>query len=607
MVELNSIFMINRTQKKQSGFSLIESIIGIAIFVLLAGVVYQTFFLNFKSAELNWDNTTISSLASQYLENARNIPYAQVGTLQGNPHGILPDQPNLNTVTVSNTVYQIYFEITYLDDGADGTALLGTDFAPNDYKQVKLSIKNTLTNKISNFVTTIVPSGLENMTNGGALSISVIDAVGQPVSDATINITNSILSPSINLTRTSDTNGKWIEVGLPNSANSYHITVTKSGYSQDQTYQINAQNPSPTKGDATIANGQVTQVSFGIDKTSNLTFNTLNNVCSPMSGIGLGIKGAKLIGTPNVVKYNSTFTSNSSGQVPLSNIEWDNYTPALIGNTYMIYGSSPIQQINLLPDTTQLFNLILGTKTTNSLLVIVKDSSTGNPIEGANVLLENTSPSVSTNAITGGSLWSQQFWNGGNGQSNWSNTTKYFQDDGNISTIDTPLAIRLTSSNGHTLSNSGYLESSTFDTGSTATTYTTLGWQPSSQDAAATVKFQIATNNDNATWNFAGPDGTSATFYTTPNTTISSNNDSKRYVRYRVYLSTTNNTKNPTVTSTSINYVSGCFTPGQVMFPGLTASSTYQTTVSLAGYLTKVVSNLNINGYQVLQVLLTPN
>ncbi len=591
----------------QKGFSLIESLVGIAIFVGMALVVSQAFFLIYKDAALNWQNVTISSLARQYLENARNIPYAQVGTVAGNPHGNLPDFANPSTVTVSNTTYQIYFEVTYMDDPADGTAVLGTDSAPDDYKQVKLSVKNTTTGQIDNFVTNIVPSGLENMTNGGSLSLSVINAVGQPVPNATINITNTLISPNINLSRISDANGKWVEVGLPDSVNGYHIVVTKSGYSTDQTYPITGQNPSPTKPDATIANGQVTQISFAIDQTSNLTFNTLNQTCAAISGVGLEVKGAKLIGTPSVVKYDNTFTSNGSGQVALNNIEWDNYTPALTGNTYMIYGSSPIQQINLLPATTQLFNLILGTKTTNSLLVIVKDSSTGNPIEGATVTLTNSSPSVNTSGVTGGSLWSQQYWNGGSGQANWSDTTKYWSDSGGINTTTTPLAIRLSSSGGHTLVNSGYLDSSTFDTGSNGTNYTTLNWQPSSQDPADTVEFQVATNNDNATWNFIGPDGTSGTYYTTPGGSISSTNDNNRYVRYRVYLSTTNNTKNPTITSVGVNYVSGCFTPGQVFFPGLTSSSHYQVVTSMTGYTTKTVSNLNVSGYQVLQVLLTPS
>ncbi|MEI7709282.1 MAG: prepilin-type N-terminal cleavage/methylation domain-containing protein [bacterium] len=599
------------SHKNQKGFTLIESLISIAIFVMIVGVVYQTFFSVSKSTISNREGATVSYLAGQYLEIARNLPYSQIGTVQGNPHGSLPDSNNPTSTTMGATTYQVYYEVTYLDDSADGTALLSTDAAPNDYKQVKVSIKNTTTNKVSSFVTNIVPTGLESLASGGALFLSVIDAVGQPVPTATISITNNSLSPTINLTRESDANGKWIEVGLPNSSNSYHVVVTKNGYSSDQTYAISGGNPSPTKPDSTIANGQVTQISFAIDKTSNLTFNTLNQTCHAISSVGVGIQGAKLIGTPNVFKYNNSFTSNNAGQIPLNNIEWDNYTPALVGNTYMIYGSSPIQQINLLPNTTQLFNLILGAKTANSLLAIVKDSGTGNPIEGATVTLTNSSPVVNTSGVTGGSLWSQQYWNGGVGQAAWSDTTKYFQDDGDISTTDTPLAMRLINGSGHTLSSAGWLESSTFDTGSASTNYTTLDWQPSSQDPSVSVKLQIATNNDNATWNFLGPDGTSGTYYTTPGTTISTGHDNNQYVRYRTYLSTSDTSKNPTVTSVNINYVSGCFTPGQVMFPGLTASpeasgqpGTYNVTVSAPGYTTKTIPNLNIKGYQSLEILL---
>ncbi len=591
----------------QAGFTLIETMIGIAIFAMLAGVVYETFSIVSKGATENWESTTVSNLASQYLEIARNVAYAQIGTAQGNPNGTLPDSANPGTVTVSAIPYQIYYEVTYFDDPADGTIILGTDPAPNDYKQVKLSVKNTTTSVITNFVTNIVPTGLENMTSGGALSLSIINAVGQPVPGASINITNTAINPSINLTRTSDSQGRWIEVGLPDSPNSYHITVTKAGHSSDQTYPTSVSNPNPTKPDATILDGQVTQISFAIDQTSGLTFNTLNQTCTAIGSVGLGIKGAKLIGTPNVLKFDNTYTSNSSGQIQLSNTEWDNYTPALTGTTYMIYGSSPIQQINLLPNTTQTFNLILGDNTAHSLLIIVKDGSTGNPIEGATVQLTNPGLTFDTSLITGGSLWNQEEWSSGSGQADWSNILKYWSDDGGISTTDTPLAVRLVNSNGTTLVNSGSLTSSTFDTGSSLTSYTTLNWQPTSQDPATEVKFQIASNNDNETWNFIGPDGTGTTYYTTPGITISSAHNSNRYVRYKAYLSTTDTSKNPTLTSIGINYVSGCFTPGQVIFPGIASSSNYQLDISMPGYLTKTITDLDVDGYQTLSISLTSN
>jgi len=59
------------------------------------------------------------------------------------------------------------------------------------------------------------------------------------------------------------------------------------------------------------------------------------------------------------------------------------------------------------------------------------------------------------------------------------------------------------------------------------------------------------------------------------------------------------------LTSVNINYVSGCFAPGQVMFPGLQFGRSYQVTVSLNGYQTQTISNITIDGYNVLQVLLS--
>ena len=426
---------VNFSGGKNSAFGLVESLVSIAIFLILCTAVYQMSAAIIKDASVYRENTTVSALVDQYMEIARNVPYSQIGTLSGNPHGVLPDQVNAKSVSFNGITYTIFYEVTYTDDPADGTALLGTDFASNDYKQVKLSIVNTITNVTKNFTTTISPQGLENLSSGGALSVKVFDAVGQPVSGATISITNSAISPSINLTRTSDASGNWIEVGLPNSANAYHVTVTKNGYSSDQTYPITGGNPNPTKPDATISNGQITQVSFAIDLKSSLAFNTFDQTCAALPAISIEVRGAKLIGTPAVLKFDNTYSSDANGQISLSAIEWDNYTPAPTGATYMIYGSSPIEQVSVLPNTSQTFTLILGPKTQSSLLVIVKDASTGNPVEGANVHLQTTSPTSDTLKLTAGSIWGQQSWTGGGGQSDFIDTTKYYQGT-NVSTTD---------------------------------------------------------------------------------------------------------------------------------------------------------------------------
>ena len=593
---LSRFFPESSVSAQSGGFGLIESMVSVGIFAMLALSVFAVSSAITKQSRTYRESTTVSALADQYMEIARNLPYSQIGTMSGNPHGALPDLPNAKIVSYNSVNYQIYYEVTYIDDPADGTALAGTDSAPDDYKQVKLSVVNTSTGVKKLFVTNISPQGLEGLASGGALSIKVINAVGQPVVGASIHITSVGITPSIDLTRASDANGNWVEVGLPNKANGYHIVVTESGYSSDQTYPISGGNPNPTKPDATVANGQVTQVSFAIDLLSNLTLNAYNQTCQPIASQGVEVKGAKLIGTPSVLKNDTVYTSDSNGHVSLSNIEWDNYTPAPTGSSLMIYGSSPIQQVSVLPNTSQVFTFILGPYTQYSLLVIVKDSSTGNPIEGATVHLTRSSPSYDSTLLTAGSIWSQQNWTGGSGQAAWSDSTKYLSSTG-ISTTDLPTAVRLQNSGGYTLTNSGSLISSTYDTGTASSTYTTFSWLPTSQDPADTVKFQLAANNDNATWNFVGPDGTANTYYTTPGSSISATLNNKRYVRYEAFLSTTNTAKNPTLTSVSMNYVSGCFSPGQAIFPGLANASNYQLTVSMPGYVTKTINPVSVTTY----------
>jgi len=590
--------------KTQRGFSLVEIIVVIGIMAILSSAIYG-FFVAMRSAISNYrEKVVISSLADQYLEIARNLPYSDIGTISGNPNGGLPDLPNPKTITVDNRDYQVYYAISYVDDPADGTFLLGTDFSPQDYKQVKLYVKNTLTNSLNYFLTNIAPEGVEGLGTGGALHIKVFDSVGQPVPGATIHITNSSISPAIDLTRTADSNGLWLEVGLTASANSYHISAYKSGYSTDQTHPSTTENPNPVKPDSTVSVGEITTVSFSIDKTSDLTFQTLSQACQALGNISLQVRGSKIIGTsPDVYKFDNSYNSGSYGQVTLSDIEWDNYSPTILSSLYMIYGSAPDQQITVLPNTEQTFSLMLGPKTDNSLLITVKDSSTPTALEGVNLELSSSGAFYNQTKITGGSAWLQQSWSGGADQDDFEDQTKYYSDDGNVSTSETPEALRLIKTGGD-YATSGYLISSTFDTGTDQTEYSTLTWQPTSQDPSTSIKFQIAANNDNLTWNFSGPDGSSDTYYQTPGQAISSSNNSRRYVRYKVFLATEDTAKTPALTSVNLNYVSGCFTPGQAMFAGLQSAEDYQITATANGYVEKTISDIIIEGYNNLQILL---
>ena len=86
-----------------------------------------------------------------------------------------------------------------------------------------------------------------------------------------------------------------------------------------------------------------------------------------------------------------------------------------------------------------------------------------------------------------------------------------------------------------------------------AATWSTLTWNGTTP-ALTSISFQIAaSNNVNGPFNFVGPDGTAGTFFTTSGASLAAFNGF-RYLQYKAFLSTTDNTKTPT-----LNDVSLCF------------------------------------------------
>jgi len=68
-----------------------------------------------------------------------------------------------------------------------------------------------------------------------------------------------------------------------------------------------------------------------------------------------------------------------------------------------------------------------------------------------------------------------------------------------------------------------------------------------------TIKFQLAINNDNLTWNFVGPDGTNSTYYTGGQGTVPITYILGQYLRFQIYF-TGSTGQVPGVTEVTVNY-----------------------------------------------------
>ncbi len=101
---------------------------------------------------------------------------------------------------------------------------------------------------------------------------------------------------------------------------------------------------------------------------------------------------------------------------------------------------------------------------------------------------------------------------------------------------------------------SGALQSSSYDCGGPAD-FGFISWDNQSFAGKTALKFQIATNNNNSTWSFVGPDGTSTTYYETSGTGIWPGHDGNRYIKYKAYLLTTACNQTPLLKAVRITAV----------------------------------------------------
>lgn len=593
---------------QQNGFTLIEVVVGIALFAMFAVGVYSAVSYILQSSYVSRVQFQQIEVANEQLELARNLPYDHVGVVGGIPSGVLPQS---KTVVKSGTSFLVKNYVRNIDDPFDGT--LGgapNDTAPADYKKVQIEV-TCLTCAIAPknpaiISTNIAPKWLESASSNGAIFVTVFDAAGLPIPAATVHITNPTLVPALDLTDVTDVNGKLQLLDLPPAAESYHIEATKTGYSTDATVTPGGAITNPVKPDSTVAVQTVTNISFNIDKVGSIPVTTINALCALKPNVGFIVQGTKLIGKdPNVLKFNQTITTDAVGKYALNNLEWDTYQFALSGVTYDIAGTIPILPITLAPGAAQNLSVVLSAHTAGSALITVKDNGTKLPLTGALVTFAKGSFSAQTR--TGNGYVRQTDWSGGSGQAAYTDETRYMSQDGNISDSDT-LGDLFLKKIGNNYLWSGELISSTIDFGAPSN-FTNIEWIPLAQPpqtGADSLKFQIATSvtSDPPEWIFLGPDGTVNTFYTVSNTNINSVHNSARYLRYKVLMNTADNKYSPQLSEIAVSHTSGCTPPGQAFFGGLDAG-TYDVSVSLSGY-QDVITQVDVNGASTAEIFMTP-
>ncbi|MDD5252118.1 MAG: prepilin-type N-terminal cleavage/methylation domain-containing protein [Patescibacteria group bacterium] len=596
--------MVGRAAKS-NGFTLVETIVSLGVFAIIIVASYQAIILTTRVANAARAQIAAAAVANEQMEVARNLLYGEVGVNGSWPPGRLQAT---KTVVRDNRTFTVNTTVRSIDDPFDGT--IGgspNDTAPGDYKLVdlRISCSNCKNYTTQRFNTWVGPISLESSSTNGALFIRAFDASGIPLPGADVHVVNSSASPPFTIDDVTNNDGILQLVDVPPGVKTYQITVSKSGYSTDRTYTADGGNPNPTKPHATVSTATLTQASFSIDVVGSMDVASVDTACSAVANAGFKMTGAKLIGTPSVYKYNVDHVTDASGVKNISDVEWDSYSFSSSGATYDVIGTIPLAPIGLNPGANQQLKVVVAPKNSRRLVVAVRDNTTKQPLTDASVRLTGPSSYDQTQVTDRGYLM-QTDWVGGSGQADFTNATKYWSQDTFIKT-STAGQLQLVKYSSQHYYTSGNLTSSTFDLGA-PTDFNQILWYPQNQPSqvgADSVRMQIATNNDNATWDFVGPDGTAGTYYTVTNPNLWTGHDGNQYLRYKVYLRTANEHYTPTVSDVMFSFTSACVPPGQVSFAGL-ASGTFTATVTKSGYTTKTQSISVSPSWQLLDISMTP-
>jgi len=357
-----------RFKISKKGFTLIDVLVGIALMLIVFLGIFGAYQLGLKIVGLSRNKITATAIANQKIEMIRNLPYEDVGTNETGCHpcGVL--EPATSTI-FNNIGYTIETRIDYVVDSADGIAD-PDDECPNDYKRVEIKISwSGLFGGNVSLGSDVAPKNLaqECEEGGGILSVLVFDAYGATTSFPLIEIkdptTDQVVSSYI-----PDDGHHYFSL----STSTYKVVVSKSGYSSERTFGVGENYngkivTTPEKPHPIILEGQLTEISFSIDRLSSFSVDTLSpwgtgdfsdsfsneSKISEMSDV--------VISSGEVNLATSSEGYLSSGYLisieisPSSLIEWDELTfsdsePAGTDLNYQIYFASSTDWY-LIPDS----------------------------------------------------------------------------------------------------------------------------------------------------------------------------------------------------------------------------------------------------------------
>lgn len=393
------------------GTSLLELVIAIGIFGIIAVFFVQTLMAGTLQVADGRLRMTATAIATQQMEQLRNLPYDDVAVVGGIPAGSI--QPHV-TVTQGAQTYDVVTDIRYVDDSFDGTvAGSPTDPIPSDYKNVRIDVTWGDAGPLRRvrLESRFVPPGMELAAGGGTLAVNVFDAEGQPLSNATVTVVNAGMTPAVSIAAFSDTAGHVIVPGAP-AGSGYAITVAKDGYESVTTYPpYPATAFHPADQHATVVEATLTMQGIVSGRLADAAVRTVDPLGASVSGIPLDISGGRILGTDTaglpVPGYAGTFTTGADGRYALGRRAPGTYVVTVGGTRYRLIdvrdAATPERDTFALSQGADRdIDIVVADNQIPSMLVTVTAAAGGAVVPGATVRLTGTGYDATATADAAG-------------------------------------------------------------------------------------------------------------------------------------------------------------------------------------------------------------
>ncbi|HSX16904.1 MAG TPA: hypothetical protein VLH86_02275 [Patescibacteria group bacterium] len=237
---------------KEAGFTIVELAVAVVVIGMIVISVMGLYLSLVQSAVHTKRKAIALTLATNQIEYVKSLPYNNLAVSGGS---IVSSNPLPATITqkLNGVTYTIRTSINYVDDAYDGCASYptqalkqlycrnypppsgapATDLNPADYKIIHVSVQDSSHTLLAAVDTEVAARVAETASSTGALFTKVLDNNGNPISGATVHVTDTTVVPVVDVSDSTDGNGVAIFYDLPPDSTGYDYNVTASlaGYS----------------------------------------------------------------------------------------------------------------------------------------------------------------------------------------------------------------------------------------------------------------------------------------------------------------------------------------------------------------------------------------